>query len=355
MPAPRRHPGSNAPALRDPYEKFNRNMYGFNKGLDRIALKPATKVYRFVLPTFARRGITNFLNNLQEPLSFGNALLQAKPKEAWHTLKRFTVNTTVGVGGLFDHATKIGLPAESEDFGQTLAVWGVKSGPFLMLPLFGPSTFRDAGGMGVDFVTDPVPYARNAVLHPSFAAKAGQAAVGVLDLRSKLMDAGADGVLESSLDEYATVRSAFLQRRQSEIYDGSPPDDDDAPVEDAPLAPGATPPERAGSGVASPVAPAPAGVPQPGVTTPDSDPAPTSPDPATSPGPAAVTKRLALAALLLLAACDNAGPKAPTGNDAAIAAAERKAVSDTDAALAEAQPVLAPAPPAEPTAAPAEQ
>ncbi|QXQ07898.1 VacJ family lipoprotein [Sphingosinicellaceae bacterium] len=270
------HPGSNAPALRDPYEKFNRSMYGFNKGLDRVALKPATKVYRFILPTFIRRGVTNFLNNLEEPLSFGNALLQAKPKEAWHTFKRFTVNTTVGVGGLFDHASKIGLPVQAEDFGQTLAVWGVKSGPFLMLPLFGPSTFRDAGGMGVDFVTDPVPYARNAVLHPSFAAKAGQAAVGVLDLRSKLMDAGADGVLASSLDEYATVRSAFLQRRQSEIYDGSPPDDEDAPVEDAPLAPGATPPAHPGSGVASPIAPAPTGAPQ-------SDAAPAEADPAGTP------------------------------------------------------------------------
>lgn len=253
------HPGSNAPALRDPYEKFNRSMYGFNKGLDRYALKPATKVYRFAVPTVARRGITNFFNNLDEPLTFINAMLQGKPKAAWRTLKRFVVNTTIGVGGLADHATKMGLPEQPEDFGQTLAVWGVKSGPFLMLPLLGPSTYRDLGGFGVDFVTDPVTYARNAALHPSFEWKAAQFTLETLDLRSKLMDAGADSVLTGSLDEYATVRSAFLQRRESDIYDGTPPntDDDDAPVEDAPLAPGATPPERTTPTTASPVAPAP--------------------------------------------------------------------------------------------------
>jgi len=239
-------PGSNAPALRDPYEKFNRGVYGLNRGLDRYAAKPATQAYRFAVPVVARRGITNIFNNLEEPLSFINAVLQGKPRRAWHTLKRFVINSTIGVGGLADHATGMGLPAESEDFGQTLAVWGVNSGPYLMLPFLGPSTFRDGTGFAVDSVADPVTYARNAAFHPSFAAKAAQFAVSTLDLRSKLIDAGADSVLESSLDEYATVRSAYLQRRQSQIYDGNPPDeDDDGPVEDAPLAPGATPPAGA--------------------------------------------------------------------------------------------------------------
>ena len=354
------HPGSNAPALRDPYEKFNRSMYGFNKGLDRIALKPATNVYRFVIPKIARRGITNIFNNLEEPLSFVNAILQAKPKVAWHAFKRFTVNTTIGIGGLFDHATKMGIPQQSEDFGQTLAVWGVKSGPFLMLPFFGPSTFRDAGGTGVDFVSDPVPYARNAIFHPTFVAKAAQFTVQTLNLRSKLIDAGADGVLSSSLDEYATVRSAYLQRRQSQIYDGAPPeDDDDAPVADAPLAPGATPPDRATSGTAvpSPAAPSTTGATGSEAKTPDATIVPQAPDtgtpapeaePRSRPGrraavdaAAAVIRLAAIAAIVLLAGCDTGSPKAPSTSDAAIAAAERKAVSDTDAALAEASAAAA--------------
>lgn len=285
--APR--PGSNAPALRDPYEKFNRGMYSFNKGLDRVALKPATKAYRFVIPEIARRGITNIFNNLEEPLSFVNAMLQGKPKSAWHTLKRFVVNTTIGVGGLADHATKMGLPAEPEDFGQTLAVWGVKSGPFLMLPFLGPSTFRDGTGFAVDTISDPVTYARNAAFHPSFAAKAGIFVVQTLDLRSKLIDAGADDVLASSLDEYATVRAAYLQRRQSDIYDGSPPDDDDAPVEDAPLAPGATPPAAGTPGQTTPGTPAPT-LAQPnaaaGRDAPQADEPAAEPDPAAEPAPA---------------------------------------------------------------------
>ncbi len=253
--APR--PGANAPALRDPYEKFNRGVYGFNKGLDRIALKPATKVYRGIIPRFARSGITNFFNNLDEPLSFINALAQGKINSAWHTLKRFTVNTTIGLAGLTDPATKWGIEERPEDFGQTLAVWGVKSGPFLMLPVVGPSTFRDLTGFAVDLATNPVTYARNEVLHPSTVAKIGQFALETLDLRSKLIDAGADEVLESSLDEYATVRSAFLQRRESDIYDGSPPDIDDEPFEDAPLAPGATPPVQSDPTVPSPAVPPP--------------------------------------------------------------------------------------------------
>ena len=270
------HPGSNAPAFRDPYEKFNRGVYGLNRGLDKAVVTPATKVYRFAIPVVARRGITNIFNNLTEPLSFINAILQGKPKEAWHTFKRFAINTTIGVGGLADHATGMGLPEQSEDFGQTLAVWGVKSGPYLMLPFFGPSTFRDAGGTGVDFASDPVPYARNAIFHPSFIAKAAQFVVQTLDLRSKLIDAGADDVLNSSLDEYATVRSAYLQRRQSEIYDGSPPDEDEAPVADAPLAPGAAPVGKAGG--TPPATPA-TTTPSTGVTAPAPDAPPVEPPP----------------------------------------------------------------------------
>jgi phospholipid-binding lipoprotein MlaA len=235
--------GSNASALRDPYETTNRRVYGFNRNLDKYALRPAAQAYRAVVPQVARRGVSNAFNNIDEPVSFINAVLQGKVKQAFRVADRFLLNSTLGVGGVADVATRMGRPEEVEDFGQTLAVWGIKSGPYLMLPLLGPSTFRDLGGFGVDFVTDPVSYARNAALNPSFVESGAQFGLETIDLRSKLIDAGADGVLEGSLDEYATVRSAFLQRRQSDIYDGVLPDDDDEPVEDAPLAPGATPPE----------------------------------------------------------------------------------------------------------------
>ena len=245
--------GGNAAALRDPYEATNRRVYALNRGLDKYALKPAAQAYRAVVPQVARRGVSNALNNIDEPVSFINAVLQGKIGQAFRTVDRFLLNTTLGVGGLGDVATGLGRPEEVEDFGQTLAVWGVGSGPYLMLPLLGPSTFRDLGGFGVDFVNDPVSYARNAAINPTLVESAGQFTLETIDLRSKLIDAGADGVLTGSLDEYATVRSAFLQSRQSDILDGVlPVEDDDAPVEDAPLAPGATPPPKP---VATPVPP----------------------------------------------------------------------------------------------------
>ena len=233
------HPGGMAEAYRDPYEKFNRKVYALNKGLDHYALLPGARVYRASVPAAARRGVSGGLANLDEPLSFANAGLQGKPKEASHTLARFLINTIFGVAGLVDVATDWGLPEQKEDFGQTFAVWGFSSGPYLMLPFFGPSTLRDGIGLGVEFAVDPVPYVRNRITTWHFSNTVEEFGLKALDLRSSLIDAGADSVLAGSLDEYATVRSAYLQRRQSQIYDGNPPDEDDAG--DAPLAPGATP------------------------------------------------------------------------------------------------------------------
>ena len=239
------HPGNNTRALADPYEKTNRKIYAFNKKLDKYAALPATRAYRAVVPGVARRGVSNVFSNIQEPLSFANALAQGKVGEALRTLDRFVINSVIGLGGLVDPATKVGHVEEPEDFGQTLAWWGINSGPYLMLPLIGPSTFRDGVGFAVDTVADPFDYGRAAVVHFTFPAKAGKFAAQVIDLRSRLIDSGADDLLANSLDEYATVRSAYLQRRQSLIYDGNPPDvEDDVPA-DAPLAPGATPPAPA--------------------------------------------------------------------------------------------------------------
>ena len=243
-------PGSMAEAYRDPYEKFNRKVYALNKGLDRYALLPGAKVYRASVPAAARRGVSGGLANLDEPLSFANAGLQGKPKEASHTLARFLVNTIFGVAGIVDVATGWGLPEQKEDFGQTFAVWGIPSGPYLMLPFFGPSTLREGVGLGVEFVVDPVPYVRNRITAWHFSNTVEEFGLKALDLRSQLIDAGADSVLASSLDEYATVRSAYLQRRQSLIYDGNPPDEED--TSDAPLAPGATPPAAATSNAPPP-------------------------------------------------------------------------------------------------------
>ncbi len=240
------HPGSNAEALRDPWEKTNRKIYAANKKLDKYVALPVTKAYRAVTPTAARHGISNALSNIGEPLSFANAVAQGKIKQAFRTLDRFLINSVIGVGGLADRATDLGRPEEPEDFGQTLAWWGVKSGPFVMLPLIGPSTIRDTAGFGVDIATNPFDYGRRAVIPFTIYATVGKFFGQTIDLRSRLLDSGAEGLLANSLDEYATVRSAYLQRRQSLIYDGNPPDPDDAPVGDAPLAPGATPVGAAG-------------------------------------------------------------------------------------------------------------
>ncbi|QYE34165.1 VacJ family lipoprotein [Polymorphobacter sp. PAMC 29334] len=234
------HPGSMAEAYRDPYEKTNRKLYAINKKLDHYALLPAAHVYRAVVPGAARHGVTNGFNNLGEPVSFINAVLQGKIKQAFRTVDRFMLNTVLGVGGLADVATDLGRPEEKEDFGQTFAVWGIKSGPYLMLPFFGPSTLRDGVGLGVEFAVDPVPYIRNAVIDWKFYYSVAEFGLKAVDLRSQLIDAGADGLLAGSLDEYATVRSAYLQHRQSQIYDGNPPDEDDMTPADAPLAPGGT-------------------------------------------------------------------------------------------------------------------
>lgn len=235
-------PGHQLAAERDPLEKTNRSIYNFNRGIDRAAVKPATKVYRAVVLKSAQRGIANFFNNVDEPFSFINALLQGKVDQAMRTFGRFAINTTLGVGGLADHATDMGLPEEPEDFGQTLGVWGVNSGPYLMLPFFGPSTVRDAIGFGVERVGDPFRIAVGE-LNLSTTESIGATGLELADTRSYVMDT-ADPLLEGSADEYATVRSAFLQYRLNLIHDGAPPEEEEdfAP----PAAPGvATQPEPA--------------------------------------------------------------------------------------------------------------
>lgn len=202
---------------RDPLEGFNRGVWSFNDAVDTVAIRPATQVYRTVTPVPLRRGISRIFSNLAEPFSAINNLLQGKPDRAFNSLGRFVINTTIGVGGLADHATDLGLPDTREDFGQTLAVWGVKESPYLVLPLLGPSTIRDGVGTAVQFVGDPARIAIGSEL----SGTEGAAFTGarIIDGRSQAIESGTDREIANAADPYAAARSAYLQRRQAQIQD----------------------------------------------------------------------------------------------------------------------------------------
>lgn len=225
-------PGDDRLARQDPLEGVNRAIWGFNRTVDKVALKPVTQAYRTVTPVAARRGATNVLTNVDEPFSFINALLQGKIEQAARTFARFAINTTIGVGGLADHASGMGLKAQDEDFGQTLGVWGVNAGPYVVLPIFGPSTLRDSVGFGVELLADPYRVALREKSGLSFAEQMGVATYEAIDLRSQLIDSGADTVLDTSADSYATARSAYLQYQAAQIRDGEGVVDEEEPAID---------------------------------------------------------------------------------------------------------------------------
>lgn len=260
-------PSGAGPAQRDPLEGFNRAMWGLNRGLDQALIRPAAVVYRTVTPRPARRGLSRIFANLSEPWSFVNNLLQGKPGRAFNNLGRFVVNTTIGVGGLADHATGLGLRPTPEDFGQTLAAWGVNSSTYLVLPVFGPSTIRDGVGTGVAFFADPYTIAVREGTNLSGTERLAIQAVEVVSIRSDLIDSGADAFLATSLDPYAAARSAYLQGRAAEIADegsaaasAAPAELDpkaaDAPPPSAPGDPGAAPPPAAADPASPPADPA---------------------------------------------------------------------------------------------------
>ncbi len=203
---------------RDPYERFNRGVFAFNQAADRAVVKPVATAYRTVTPVPARRGLTRVIANLFEPVNFLNNLLQGKPKRAFNSLGRFLVNTTIGVGGLADHATGLGLPATNEDYGQTFAKYGARNSPYVVLPLLGPSTVRDAVGTAINLAASPVGIALNEV-GASTAEQAGATALQVINSRSNVIDGGADTLIETSADPYAAARSAYLQLRDAQIED----------------------------------------------------------------------------------------------------------------------------------------
>lgn len=197
----------------DPYESFNRKVYKFNTALDRAVLKPLARGYDRLLPDVVQRRIGNFFRNLAEPTVAINNLLQGKVNDAFASTARFLANTTLGIGGLFDVATKAGVPRQQEDFGQTLAKWGAEPGPYLVLPFLGPRTVRDSFGLVADWYTDPVTYINDD------SVRYGVRGLYFVDARWQLMDASR--VLDQATDdEYLFVREAYLQRRNNLIRDG---------------------------------------------------------------------------------------------------------------------------------------
>ena len=197
----------------DPLEPTNRFFYKVNDGLDTYALRPAAVAYRAVVPGAVRQPIHNLLSNMASPVIFANDVFQAKSQRAGTTMMRFLINSTAGVGGLFDVASGLGYKEHDADFGQTLALWGVGGDPFLFLPVLGPSNPRDAGGFGADIALDPL----------TWASFGGSSALGysrygltAVDTRERALDT-IDSIKKTALDPYATFRSLYRQNRAAEI------------------------------------------------------------------------------------------------------------------------------------------
>lgn len=201
---------------RDPWESMNRSVYKFNDVVDSVAIKPVAEVYVKVVPSLVRTGVHNFLGNLGDVWSLANSAMQLKGQATAETFMRINVNTFLGLGGLLDVATEMRLEKRKEDFGQTLGYWGVKSGPYVVLPLLGPSTLRDSLATPVDMQASA-----SQAFSDSTASNAVTAA-RLLDVRSGLLQT-VDVIKAASLDPYTFVRDAYLQKRNNDIYDGNPP------------------------------------------------------------------------------------------------------------------------------------
>jgi phospholipid-binding lipoprotein MlaA len=203
----------------DPAEPFNRAMYAVHNGIDTVLLRPAAVVYRFVIPQPIRGGVRNVLANLRSPVVLMNDALQGEGQRFGTTLGRFLLNSTLGIGGIFDVAKNFDLPAHTEDFGQTFAVWGMGDGPFLFIPVLGPSNPRDLLGFGVGVAADPFFWLTLNANDTIEALGWARTILTVLDTRESLIET-LDSVKETSLDSYATLRSAYRQRRAQEIRNG---------------------------------------------------------------------------------------------------------------------------------------
>ena len=201
---------------RDPFEPVNRGIYTFNDTVDKAVTKPIAQGYKAVLPSPVRTGVSNFFSNIDDIFVTANNLLQFKFHDAASDFTRLLANSTLGIGGLFDVASGFGLPKHNEDLGQTFGVWGIGDGPFLMVPLLGPSNVRDAIGSAVQTYADPIWNLNNVAVRNSLAG------LRVVNSRANLLSA--EKVLdEAALDPYTFLRDSYIQQRRSLVYDGNPP------------------------------------------------------------------------------------------------------------------------------------
>lgn len=199
----------------DPWEPMNRSLYAFNDAVDRYTMRPIAKGYKAVIPSVARRGVTNFSQNLLTPRSAVNNFLQGKPGPGLSDIGRFFINSIFGIAGLIDVASISGLEVYDETFGQTLAVWGVPEGPYVFLPVLGPNTLLDAVTIPVDIASDPLfHYDNSSVRDKLYILRA-------IDLRARVLTA--ETLLEDSKDPYLTIRESYLQNRRFRVHDGEPP------------------------------------------------------------------------------------------------------------------------------------
>ena len=273
-PIVRANAATDALTVEDPFEGINRRFYAIHEAIDHAILRPLALGYSHGVVTPIRKGLHNFVTELGEPMVFGNDVLQLRIKRAAITAGRFLINATAGVAGLFDPATKIGLPHHDNGFGTTLGRYGVKPGPYIFLPLIGPSDFRDIIGTSVDFYSDPL----GRIHYPKRGyVLLGIGIVGGLDQRANA-EADLQQIESMGTDSYATLRSLYLQSRQAEISGGDTvniqtlPDFDDAPMSPAPAAAAAAP---------SPTDQAPAVTPPAPASPSASDQPPAAPAPAT--------------------------------------------------------------------------
>ena len=201
----------------DPFEKFNRSMFAVNRFGDKIIYKPVGKAYKKVIPSFARKGVNNFFDNLSTPGSALNNFLQGKPGRGFNELARFAFNSTLGLAGLFDVAASGGMERYDEDFSQTFSVWGIPEGPYLVIPIWGPRTVLSTASIPFNFTTDLQRYIEPTGLRDRLYV------LRLIDTRSRLLTT--EAMLNKSQDPYIAFREAYLQNRQFNIYDGDPPVD----------------------------------------------------------------------------------------------------------------------------------
>lgn len=213
----------------DPWEGWNRGVYQFNETVDKAAIGPVARTYKAATPGFFRDGVTNFLTNLRQPVVFANTVLQGNADASAHTVSRFLINTTVGVVGVFDVASELGVDKHDEDFGQTLGVWGVDEGPFLMLPIMGPSNLRDTFGRGVDNAFDPLNWTEFEDPDLDDEISVGRAVIGAISTRARLDEQ--IETLREQPEPYIALRRNYTSQRKAAVRNGQIEED---PYKDLP-------------------------------------------------------------------------------------------------------------------------